>query len=241
MNETGQLPLDVRLKPQPDLALLVEPEPAVVGPMLQEFLHQGDHGWVYLTGPTGSGKTHCALALNQAGRKNGLNCHYLSSASLNGFAPSVLDQLDGMDVVVLDDIDRLLGERAWEESLFHLFNRLRACGARVMCTGQQNIRRLNFALPDLQSRMAAFVSQNLPSLNDAGKIDALQRRADIMGFRLEPDVAEYLLRRVSRNLSDLIELLDRIDTVLLVTKRRLTIPLVREHLLTGDTADRNGS
>lgn len=66
--------------------------------------------------------------------------------------------------------------------------------------------------------------------DDAACKEILAQRAALRGLELPEPVADYLLRRCSRDLSTLLALLDRLDLAALAQQRRLTIPFVREQL-----------
>jgi len=67
-------------------------------------------------------------------------------------------------------------------------------------------------------------------LADIDKIEALQRRSHDRGFKLPREVAEYLVKRVKRDMPNLITLLDDLEKASLAEKRKLTIPFVRSFL-----------
>ena len=63
-------------------------------------------------------------------------------------------------------------------------------------------------------------------------MQALSLRAAQRGLQLPPETAEYLLRRLPRDLSSLSALLDKLDEASLVAQRRLTVPFIRDVLET---------
>jgi DnaA family protein len=64
-------------------------------------------------------------------------------------------------------------------------------------------------------------------MTDEQKITALQQRANQRGMELNDEVGRYLITRFSREMPNLISLLDTLDRVSLAEQRRLTIPLVK--------------
>jgi DnaA family protein len=71
---------------------------------------------------------------------------------------------------------------------------------------------------------------HLEPLSDLEKINVLQQRAHLRGFELSDEVAEYLVKRVKRDLPSLIKLLNKFDDATLVEKRKLTVPFVKSLL-----------
>ena len=63
------------------------------------------------------------------------------------------------------------------------------------------------------------------------KIDALERAAQARGIQLSAGVLPYLITHYRRDMSSLTAMLDQLDHYSLVTKRPITLPLLRELML----------
>lgn len=70
----------------------------------------------------------------------------------------------------------------------------------------------------------------LRDLAEPDRIEALRLRAAGRGLELPRETAEYLLRRMPRDLRTLFRVLDELDEASMVAQRRLTIPFIREAL-----------
>lgn len=225
-----QMPLNLSLTERPTLDQWIEPPDSHVAESLVAYLKDIGRTPLYLRGGPATGKTHCALALHHAATSKGVSSLYLAASDLGRFGASVLTQVVDTPLLIIDDLDRLTGEPDWDEALFHLFNRQAGQNGGLVLTGRRKNRQIEVSLPDLNSRLAACKSLTLCVLGDEDKIRVLQGKARRRGFELSAEVAHYLIRRVSRHLPDLIETLYQIDRVMLATRRRLTVPLVRECL-----------
>ena len=143
----------------------------------------------------------------------------------------ILENLEAIDLLAIDDIDTIAGDRDWEVALFHLYNRVRDQGHGILViAGKQSPTHLNITLPDLRSRLAWGMSFQLHPLDEADKISTLIQRAHSLGLQLSDSVAQFLVTRCSRNMSDLIDILARLDNASLAAQRRLTIPFVKQVL-----------
>jgi len=114
---------------------------------------------------------------------------------------------------------RLPLQRPVEERRSLIFKRL---ARRSMCAP-------TIVDEDLGSAAASAVYQ-LRDLDDAGRLEALRLRAAQRGLQLPSETADYLLRRMPRDLPSLFELLDHLDEASLVAQRRLTVPFIRDAL-----------
>jgi len=114
--------------------------------------------------------------------------------------------------------------------VFHLFNRLRDSGRRLLLAATASPRELGVGLPDLQSRLSLALVFQLQPLSDEDKLRALQLRASRRGLHLTDEVGRFILTRGARSMSALFELLDRLDQASLQAQRKLTIPFLKEVL-----------
>jgi DnaA family protein len=190
---------------------------------------------LYLWGPTASGKTHLLTAAIATAGNNALRATYLPLRELgaSGVAPAT-SALEQYSLVCVDDLDAIAGDEPAELALFHLYDRLRAAGQRIIVSGNATPAAIGLRRPELRSRLGWGVSCRLEALGDADKRDLLLRRAVDQGLTLAEPVVDYLLRHHSRDLRDLLATLDRLDRATLAAKRHPTLPFVRELLAQDD-------
>jgi DnaA family protein len=86
---------------------------------------------------------------------------------------------------------------------------------------------LPFKLADLASRLNGGVVLTVQPLDEDEQLAALQLRAQLRGCELPEDTAQFLLRRLPRNMAALCAFLDELDEASLVAQRRLTVPFVK--------------
>ncbi|MFK5983861.1 MAG: DnaA regulatory inactivator Hda [Pseudomonadota bacterium] len=185
---------------------------------------------ILLWGNEFSGKTHLLSALYHQYLQENKSAIYLPLSMKKELSVEMLENIEFSELICIDDIDAIAGDRVWEEALFSLYNQMRDSGHKLLIAAKNNALNINFCLNDLKSRLQWGLTYKLKPLVDADKIQLLQNRAEMQGFSLADDVAAFLLNRVSRNLSDLIQLLDKLDYASLSEQRKLTIPFVRKYL-----------
>jgi len=83
---------------------------------------------------------------------------------------------------------------------------------------------------DLMTRLSWGLVYQVHALTDENKMRALGDHAATRGFRLPPEVCEFLLTRVRRDMPSLLGMLDALDRYSLEARRPITVPLVRELL-----------
>ncbi len=186
----------------------------------------GDQG-CWLWGTASTGKTHLLQAVcDRAGDRS----VYLPLLDLADAGPVILDGLAARELVCIDDLDRVAGDRGWEVALFNLCNELQETGGQLIVAANSAPRECGFDLADLTSRLSRLPVFQLQTLDEQQRVAALKLRARHRGLKLPDDTAAYLLKRSRRDMGSLYALLDKLDLEALRAQRRLTIPFVRDVL-----------
>lgn len=182
---------------------------------------------LWLWGAHGTGKTHLLQAVCAAA---GEDAAYFPLDRALALPPAALAGYERTRMLCVDDVDAVAGDLAWEMSLFGLFNEAAELGSRLIFAAAAAPRQSNWVLEDWRSRAAACIVYQLRELDDGGRIAALQLRAAQRGLQLPDEAAEYVLKRMPRDLHSLFDVLEQLDEASLVAQRRLTIPFIRDAL-----------
>jgi DnaA family protein len=185
-------------------------------------------GSLFLQGPPDSGKTHLLNALCVDLHEKGEPAWYIGLKQLEQEATAGLKGLHG--VVCFDDLHAVVGDVLWEEALFHCFNEVREGGGQIVASSRVTLSALEFALPDLASRIGWGTRFKLRLLNEQQRLEVLQVRARKLELVLPDEVEQFLIRRINRDLGSLLNALETLQKRALAEKRRVTVPLAREAL-----------
>lgn len=186
-----------------------------------------DLTYLYLWGAPGSGRSHLLQAACHRAAESQALAMYLPLGEARLHGPSILDGMEGFDLLCLDDLDDIAGEPEWEEALFHLYNRIRDQGGRLLISAAAAPRALDLGLPDLTSRLGSGLVYQLVQLGDEDKQQMLQLRAELRGLQMPGEVARYILSRGARDMGALFDALEHLDQASLEAQHRLTIPFVK--------------
>lgn len=221
-----QIPLNLHLREEASFESFV----AVGNEALLHKLNDRGEQYIYLWGDKACGKTHLLQALcHQSWRQQQMPA-YIPLADSEISDPDIFLGLEAMDLVCIDDIQVIAGKTEWETALFHLFNRVKEQGGRLIVSATRVPNRLQIGLADLVSRLNWGLVFQVMGLQDRDKLAVLQLRASQLGLELPLDIAEYMLKRSPRDMASLFDLLNRLDMASLTEQRRLTIPFVRQYL-----------
>ncbi|WGE90640.1 DnaA regulatory inactivator Hda [Actinobacillus genomosp. 1] len=192
----------------------------------------------YIWGGKSSGKSHLLKAVSNHYLLNQQTSSYIPLEKSQYFSPMVLDNAEQLDVICLDDIQVVAGDETWELAIFNLFNQIREqqglFGSNhktlLLISADCPPHQLRINLPDLRSRLTWGEVYQLSDLSDEQKRIILQRNAYQKGMELSDEVANFLLKRLDRDLHTLSVELERLDRASLQAQRKLTVPFVKEIL-----------
>lgn len=201
-----QLLLDIQPAPPPSLDNFVVGQNAEALDSLRQVVSgQSEVRFVYLWGPTGSGKSHVLEA-----------CAML--------APKF-----EVPLTVADDVDTYTDEA--QIALFNQFNYLREnTSAGILITAGTASPMQMGLRDDLATRLAWGLVYQLHPLTDEEKAEALRTHAKERGMNLPDEVVDYCLRHLRRDLPTLMATLDALDEWSLTTKKPVTVPMLRKLL-----------
>lgn len=229
-----QLPLVLRFPPDQRFEAFVAAPAGALAQLRELARGEGIAGSaataVFIAGPAATGKTHLLLAACAEAEAAGRRTAYLPLAAAAGRLRDALDAFEHADVVALDGLEAVAGNRDDEVALFDAHNRARDAGRSLLYAARIAPDALESVLPDLRSRLSQCARIALEPLDDSGRADVLRLRAQRRGLQIDDAAIDWLLKRVDRDLGSLTALLDRLDRESLAAQRRLTVPFLRSVL-----------
>ncbi|SHE48563.1 dnaA protein [Litoreibacter ascidiaceicola] len=172
-----------------------------------------------LVGPTGSGKTHLAMVW----------AHETSARIVRADAlddPVALAQ----GPLVIEDLHLIVGDRAAETQAFHMHNLMQEAGQPMLVTSARAPARIEFALPDLRSRMEGTSIATLEALDDALLMALVMKMFSDRQIALKPDLLNYILPRLPRSFDAVRGFVETMDARALAEKRPIGKGLARDVL-----------
>ncbi len=235
MKKVSQLTLSVQLPDDETFASFQSESNQMVVQQLTQFLnHIADENKsvhsLYLFGLTGVGKSHLLHASCAYADTLNITSLCLSFSELTQLSVDVLDGLENIDLVCLDDIQLIAGNKKWQQGVFDLYNRMVEQNKCLIITGDQSAAQLKISLPDLVSRLSWGLTEQLKPLSDKEKSFALQYRAQQRGLYISDEVASFLINRLSRDMTSLLAALEQLDQASIREQRRITIPFIKDIL-----------
>jgi DnaA-homolog protein len=226
---TAQLPLGLRWPRRQRFEHFHAGANAAAVAAVRALAVQAGAPWLFVSGVSGSGKSHLLMAACHAASEAGRTVQYLPLKTLKDRAAAIRG-VAGSEFLALDDLDALAGDREAEHALFDLYNRARAEGTALLLAAEAVPAQLPIGLPDLRSRLGACTQFALKPLDDEERREVLKTQARLRGIELDDTVLDWLFARYARDLGALLDLLERLDQASLAAQRRVTVPFLRKFL-----------
>ncbi|MGB0659698.1 MAG: chromosomal replication initiator DnaA [Mangrovicoccus sp.] len=164
-----------------------------------------------LIGPKGSGKTHLAHIFMQA-------CEGRIRQALD-LTEALLADEDQPRPLVVENCDRIGGQKLREEILFHLYNRYKATQAPLLITASRELRDWGLTLPDLASRLGACLRLTLNPPDDDTLRAVMAKLCVDRQLAVRPETLDYLVIRIDRSFAVAREIILALDELSLRSQR----------------------
>jgi DnaA family protein len=180
----------------------------------------------YLWGEFAAGKSHLLRGVQSALREQSCPVGWLDATLPE---PPVFQEV--WRVLLMDDVH--LYTAVQQQAAFNWF-----VNATAPSDGQQRWVLAAGLMPpsdlklreDLRTRLGWGHVYHLHVLSESERRAVLRQQADERGIFLSDEVMDYMLNRFSRDLGNLIQLLDQLDGYALQAQRSITIPLLKAML-----------
>tara|TARA_R110000772_G_scaffold134490_1_gene243019 strand:+ start:2094 stop:3596 length:1503 start_codon:yes stop_codon:yes gene_type:complete len=197
---------------------------------------------LYLQSSTGQGKTHLMHAIGHAYRAEFPNARiiYMSaerfmiefvSAMRRNEAMEFKAALREADLLMIDDIQFIVGKNSTQEEFLHTVDSLITRGKRVVVAADRPPQALDGVDQRLLSRLSMGLVADIQSAGLELRRDILQHRIATLPHQDVPaDVVEFLARTISRNLRELEGGLNKLLAYAQLTGRAISKELAEEQL-----------
>ncbi|HEV7252616.1 MAG TPA: hypothetical protein VGN97_05900 [Mesorhizobium sp.] len=172
-----------------------------------------------LVGPPGSGKSHLGAVWRE--RSDAIELR------AGAFELPQVDDSGRLPAVLIDDAD---APGLDEKALFHLLNAARGAGSSVLLTARRGSANWGVRLPDLASRLNAAALAEIGAPDDALLQGVIAKLFADRQVEVEPQVAQFVVRRMERSLTAAMRLVAALDRAALERKSRITRALAAEVL-----------
>ena len=183
---------------------------------------------LFIYGTKESGKTFLLQALCNSYSSMSKSSLYIPLNKVMNYGVEIFESLENMNLICVDGIEEAISKIEWEKAIFNLINKALISESRLILSSSQDLKSLNFVLPDLESRIRKIQSFEVYPINDKDILNALKYISKLTSINLGDKEAKYLVTYSQRNISNLVQILESLDQLSMEMKRKITIPLIKE-------------
>ena len=174
---------------------------------------------LFLYGGVGLGKTHLLHAIGNMTAQRGLQVLYVSTEEFtNDFISSVRthtpvafrERYRQLDVLLIDDIQFIIGKEGTQEEFFHTFNTLHGQNKQIVITSDRSPKSMVTLEERMRSRFEWGLSTDVQPPDLETRIAILRAKADYLGKDMPGEILEEIARHIQSNIRELEGALNRV-------------------------------
>ena len=197
---------------------------------------------LFLYGGVGLGKTHLMHAIGiELSRRDAGPVHvaYMSAekfmyrfiaAIRNQSTMEFKEQLRSVDVLMIDDLQFLIGKDNTQEEFFHTFNALVDAGKQIVVSADKSPSDLSGLEDRLRTRLGCGMVADLHATTFELRISILEAKAMRAQVQVPPKVLEFLAHKITSNVRELEGSLNRLIAHANLFGRPVTLESTQEVL-----------
>jgi chromosomal replication initiator protein len=197
---------------------------------------------LFLHGTTGLGKTHLmhAIGWELRQRKPGAKVAYMSAekfmveflAALRAKDTiSFKQRLRSVDLLMIDDVQFIAGKDSTQEEFFHTMNEIISAGKRLVITADRSPQNLEGIQDRILSRLAWGLVADINPADYELRLNILLSKIERMpGVKVDPQVIEFLARRITSNVRELEGALNRVVAYATLVGKPVDLDFTRQVL-----------
>lgn len=175
---------------------------------------------LFIYGAPGLGKTHLLQAIGQVAAARDMQVLYASAEQFtNEFVTAVRsrntdefhDRYRRVDMLLIDDIQFIVGKEQTEESFFHTFNALHNANHQIALTCDRPPKSLPLLEEKLTSRFEWGLTVGIDSLDTAIRMSILQAKVERENISMPQKVMEFIASQDYQNIRRLEGALNRVN------------------------------
>ncbi len=149
----------------------------------------------------------------------------ISSGTMRAFR----DRFRTVDVLLIDDIQFLVGKESTQEEFFHTFNDLHNVHKQIVATSDSHPKEINLE-ERLRSRFEWGLVADIQTPDFETRVAILSKKAELEKVVVPNDVMAYIANQVKSNVRELEGCLIRVVAYASLTKSDISLELTREVL-----------
>ena len=213
----------------------------------------GAYNPLFLYGGAGLGKTHLmhSIAHHIINNRPDLRVLYVTSEK---FTNELIDSLKhdknkefrdkyrNIDVLLIDDIQFIIGKESTQEEFFHTFNHLHVSGKQIIISSDKPPKDIETLEARLRTRFEWGLIADISSPDYETRMAILRKKEELDGlekYHIPDDVMQYIANNIKSNIRELEGSLNKLIALSNLENKKIDIPLAAEALKDMISPDNN--
>ena len=199
---------------------------------------------LFIYGDVGLGKTHLmhSIAHFILERNPDAKVLYVTSESFtnelieairngNNTAMSKFrEKYRNIDVLLIDDIQFIIGKESTQEEFFHTFNDLHGAKKQIIISSDKPPKEMQTLEGRLRSRFEWGLIADISSPDYETRMAILRKKEELDGYSIDDEVIKYIATNIKSNIRELEGALNKLIACSRLEKKAITIEMAQEEL-----------
>ena len=196
---------------------------------------------LFLYGGVGLGKTHLMHSVGHYVLQHNKNMKVLYVTS-ETFTNELIEALKknrmedfrtkyrNIDLLLLDDIQFIIGKESTQQEFFHTFNVLHEAGKQIVISSDKAPKEIDNLEDRIKSRLEWGLPVDIQSPDYETRMAILRKRADHDNINIPDDVIQYIATNIVSNIRELEGALNKISVFSKLDNTPITVDFAQETL-----------
>ncbi|MEY8355129.1 chromosomal replication initiator protein DnaA [Lachnospiraceae bacterium 54-53] len=199
---------------------------------------------LFIYGGVGLGKTHLMHSIGHFILKNNPSAKvlYVTSEKFtnelidairnkNNFSPTEFrEKYRNNDVLLIDDIQFIIGKESTQEEFFHTFNSLYEAKKQIIISSDKPPKEIETLEERLRSRFEWGLTVDIQSPDYETRMAILRKKEEMEGYNIDNEVIKYIATNIKSNIRELEGALTKIVALSRLDNKEITVELAEEAL-----------
>ena len=135
-----------------------------------------------------------------------------------------------IDVLLIDDVQFIIGKESTQEEFFHTFNALHSANKQILISSDRPPKDMETLEARLQSRFEWGLIADISSPDYETRMAILRKKEELDGYNIDDEVIRYIATNIKSNIRELEGALNKLVALSNLEKREINISMAEEVL-----------
>ena len=140
------------------------------------------------------------------------------------------DKYRNLDVLLIDDIQFIIGKERSQEEFFHTFNTLKESNKQIVISSDKHPKEMTTLDERYKSRFKMGLTVDISSPDYETRMAIIKKKAELEGYVIDDEIFDYIATNIKSNVRELEGALTKIVAFSRVSRKPVDIDIAKEVL-----------